>query len=223
MIKRLLKIIFLYVPLGYIAASLLLVLILKWMPVYFTPLMIKRSFENRDKEEYVIKKKWMPMENISRNMAKAVIASEDSKFYEHHGFAFEEIRKMRERHHKTGKPIRGCSTISQQTAKNCFTFCNRTWLRKGVETYYTVLIELIWGKERILEVYLNVAEMGVGVFGAEAASQHYYKHPAAKLTAYEAATITCCLPNPIRRSPKWVDKYMSAHRSDIIRYMGYQK
>lgn len=214
---------FLYIPLGYIVFSIMLVLMLKWIPVFVTPLMVVRSLQNIGKEEFSTKKQWTRFEDISKYMSKAVIASEDQKFYTHNGFDYEEIAKMKKEHETKGKPIRGCSTISQQTAKNCFTFCTHTWFRKGVEAYYTVLIEKIWGKERILEVYLNVAEMGLGLYGAEAASQAFFNHNASKLSANEAATLACCLPNPLKRTPKWVDRYMSSRRSDIVREMYYIK
>lgn len=211
----------LYIPLGYIAVSVLLVLLLKWVPVYFTPLMAVRSVQNCGEKAYSTKKKWTALEDISKNMSRAVIASEDQKFYIHKGFDLDEIAKMRQEHLTKGKPVRGCSTISQQTAKNCFTFCTHSWLRKGIEAYYTVLIEKIWGKERIMEVYLNVAEMGVGIFGAESACEEYFGHKAAKMSEWEAASLACCLPNPLKRTPKWVNKHMSSRRSDVVRAMGY--
>lgn len=138
----------------------------------------------------------------SADKIRAVIASEDGRFLEHHGFDFREMRKMLEEHLEKGKRIRGCSTISQQTAKNCFTFCSDTWFRKGVEAYYTVLIEYIWGKERIMEVYLNIAETGDGLFGAGAAARRYYGKDASQLTRRQAAAIACVLPDPLHRTPE---------------------
>ena len=135
----------------------------------------------------------------------------------HGGFDFEELRKMRREHQSKGKKIRGCSTISQQVAKNCFTFGSRTWLRKGLEAYYTFLIEKLWGKRRIMEVYLNVAEMGRGIYGIEAASLEYYGCHASKLNMRQAVCIACILPNPLVRNPRSVPqknrtKYNTTYR-----------
>jgi len=220
--KRFTRLLFLYIPLGYISLSLLLVLLLKWAPVPATPLMLVRSIQNIGNESYHTRKKWIPAGEISRVMTRAVIASEDQSFYNHGGFDLEEISRMRADHLKKGKPMRGCSTISQQTAKNCFTFCTRTWVRKGIEAYYTVLIEKIWGKERIMEVYLNIAEMGVGIFGVEAASEKYFSHKASALSEREAASLACCLPNPLKRTPRWVEKYMNRRCSDVVNLMHLQ-
>lgn len=217
-----LRIIFIYIPLGYIAASILLVVMLKWLPLVGTPLMLKRCFDGTIAKNTKTEYKWRPIDKVSPNMIRSVIASEDQKFLTHNGFDIEEIKKMRQRHLKTGSPVRGCSTISQQTAKNCFTFGSHSWVRKAFEAYYTILIEKIWGKERIMEVYLNIIELGPKVYGVEAAAQKYYNHTAAKLTAGEAATLTCCLPNPLRRTPNWVNSHMSSRRSEIIRMAGQQ-
>ena len=124
---------------------------------------------------------------------------------------------MWRRHRERGSEIRGCSTISQQTAKNCFTLCGKTWFRKGLETYYTVLIEKIWGKRRIMEVYLNVAEMGPGIFGIEAASQYYYHISASELTRADATALACCLPNPLYRNPEWINRYLAGKRVSLAR------
>jgi monofunctional biosynthetic peptidoglycan transglycosylase len=180
------------------------VLLYKWAPVKWTPLMLKRSVQNIDHEGYRNHRTWVDIEDISPVMVRAVIASEDGRFMEHRGFDIKEIIKMKNEHKEKGKKIRGCSTISQQVAKNCFTFCGRSWWRKGFETYYTVLIELFWSKERIMEVYLNIAEMGKGVFGVEAAAQKYFDRSAAKLNTHQAVCIACVLPNPLVRSPKTV-------------------
>jgi len=182
------------IPLALIVASVMLVVLLKWFPVLFTPLMIKRAVQNKTVE---IHYRWVPIEKVSDNLKKAVIASEDQKFLTHNGFDIDEIKKMRQKHLKSGTPMRGCSTISQQTAKNCFTFGSHSWFRKGVEAYFTFLIEKIWGKKRILEVYLNVVELGPQIYGVEAASQHYYKCPAAKLSLMNSCTLSRILPNPI--------------------------
>lgn len=202
--KKWKRILFLRIPLGVVAFSVVLGAVLKYVPIHWTPLMLKRSIEFRDDRKFRTRQAWVPLEKISGNMEKAVILSEDASFRSHMGFDFEEMRKMLKEHRKRGTRIRGCSTISQQTAKNVFTFCTDTWARKAVEAYWTVLIELIWGKDRIMEVYLNVVEMGRGIYGIEAASQFYYGHSCTRLSPAEAAAIACCLPRPLRRTPHWV-------------------
>ena len=188
----------LYIPLWFIGITVLWVTLLKWMPVYVTPLMAIRTYENWEDKKFTTYKRWVPMESISPNLAKAVIASEDARFFTHNGFDWIEIDKAIDAH-KKGKKLRGASTISQQTAKNVFLVPGRSWVRKGFETYFTVLIEQIWGKERILEVYLNVAEMGRGIYGAEAAAERLFNTRASKLTPHQSALITACLPNPLVR------------------------
>lgn len=214
--KRLLKVIFIKVPVVLVLFSLCQVLILKWLPVTLTPLMIKRHVQYLSDENFRTEKQWVSLDKISGNMIKAVVAGEDNLFFEHNGFDFDEIRKMMDEHKRTGKPIRGCSTISQQTAKNCFTWCTDTWLRKGIEAYYTCLIELIWGKKRIMEVYLNIVELGKGIYGVQAASEHYYGISAEKLRLTDAVRLTVCLPNPLRRTPDSVNRY---HRSRVNKLM----
>jgi monofunctional biosynthetic peptidoglycan transglycosylase len=163
--------------------------------------MLKRSIENRKVESFKNQHTWVSLDKISPQLAKAVVLTEDQKFYQHHGFDWEEIRKMRDDHLNKGTKIRGCSTISQQTAKNVFTFGSRTGARKICEAYWTVLIELLWSKDRIMEVYLNVIEMGPGIYGAEAASQHYFGHSAKTLSRHEAAQLAASLPSPLKRNP----------------------
>ena len=182
------------------------VLLYKWAPVKWTPLMLRRTVQNIGDKDYKNTRTWVDIENISPVMVRAVMASEDSRFMEHWGFDIKELIKMNKEHKTKGKKVRGCSTISQQVAKNCFTFCDHSWWRKGFETYYTALIELFWSKERIMEVYLNVAEMGKGVFGVEAAAQKYFGRSAAKLNTHQAVSIACVLPNPLKRNPKTVSQ-----------------
>ena len=182
------------------------VLLYKWAPVKWTPLMLKRTVQNIGEKGYKNTRIWMDLEDISPVMVRAVMASEDGRFMEHWGFDLKELIKMKKEHKSKGKKIRGCSTISQQVAKNCFTFCGHSWWRKGFETYYTVLIELFWSKERIMEVYLNIAETGKGVFGVEAAAQKYFGRSAAKLNTHQAVSIACVLPNPLKRNPKTVSQ-----------------
>jgi monofunctional biosynthetic peptidoglycan transglycosylase len=144
-----------------------------------------------------IEKQWVSIKDISPAMKRAVVRAEDDKFYEHHGFDFEAIEKAM-KFNKTHKRQKGASTISQQTAKNVFLWPSRSWVRKGLEAYFTILIELAWSKERILEVYLNVIELGKGVYGVEAASKKFFHKRAKNLTAGEAALIAAVLPNPIK-------------------------
>ena len=204
----------LYIPLWFIGITVSWVVLLKWIPVYYTPLMAVRSWEFRNDSTYHTYKTWKPLEKISTNMAKAVVASEDARFYTHNGFDWIEIEKA-VKEHQRGKRLRGASTISQQTAKNVFLFPGRSWVRKGFEAYFTVLIEWIWGKERILEVYLNVAEMGKGIYGAEAAAQEFFGKSASELTRREASLITACLPNPIERHADKPSQYVSKRAGQI--------
>lgn len=213
--KKILTILLVYIPAGAVLASILLVILLKWVPVTSTPLMLTRSLHSFGKDGVSVKFKWTPIDDISDEMICAVIAAEDQRFYQHNGFDFQEIAKMKHTHLFDGSPIRGCSTISQQTAKNCFTWCTKTWLRKGIEAYFTVLIERIWGKKRILEVYLNVAEMGPGIYGAEAAARRYFHIHASDLTKVDAASLACCLPNPLHRDPDWAKGHMAKRLAQI--------
>lgn len=195
--------------------SVLQVVVLKWVPVRCTPLMVKRSIEYRSDKDFKTRKKWVPYEEISAELSKAVIASEDNLFGVHKGFDWKAIESELERHQKTGKRLRGRSTISQQTAKNVFTFGDRSYFRKAVEVYYTFLIEKIWGKKRILEVYLNVIETGKGVYGAEATAQHFFGKPASKLSRADAALIAAVLPSPLQRNLAKPSSYMLRRRSQI--------
>lgn len=199
--KKFLRIVFLWIPLALIAGSVIWVAAYRNGAVRLTPLMVKRSFQG-----YETKRTWVGINDISPSMVRAVIASEDGRFMEHRGFDFKEMEIMRAEHIEQGKPLRGCSTISQQTAKNCFTWCSDTWIRKGIEAWYTFLIERMWSKKRIMEVYLNVAEMGPGIYGIQTAAQEYFKKDAIKLTKADAITLTIRLPNPLKRSIDWAQK-----------------
>jgi monofunctional biosynthetic peptidoglycan transglycosylase len=161
---------------------------------------------------------WVSLEEIDPNLKYAVIASEDQRFYEHNGFDFKAIEEAMEER-RQGKRKRGASTITQQTAKNVFTFGTSTWLRKGIEAYYTVLIELLWSKERILEVYLNSIEMGPGIYGAEAVAQEHFNCAASELTRSNCALIAATLPNPNKFSSKNPSPYMLKRRKQILRQM----
>ncbi|MBQ9474958.1 MAG: monofunctional biosynthetic peptidoglycan transglycosylase [Bacteroidales bacterium] len=217
--KRRRKHILLKIILGLIVLSVLFVLLYSFVPVWRTPLMLKRSYENVSDPNFSIEKKWVTLDGISPEVIKAVIASEDNKFCTHDGFDREEVAKMLEEHEKTGRKLRGCSTISQQTAKNVFTFGGRNLVRKIIEAYYTFMIEKIWGKRRIMEVYLNVAEWGDGVFGIEAAAQHYFGCSAAELTKHRAALLAACLPSPLERNPSKPSAYLNKRAASIERIM----
>lgn len=211
---KLWRLVFVKIPLCFIAITVFWVLILKWGPVYVTPLMISRTIEYWNDDNFHTHKKWVSYKKISPEMAKAVIASEDNKFAEHNGFDWEAIDKAI-KDHKRGRRLRGASTISQQTAKNVFLPPSRTFVRKGFEAYFTVLIEFFWSKQRIMEVYLNVAEMGKGVYGAGAAADRFFGIKAGSLTRRQACLIAACLPNPIKRNAGYPSSYISGRASMI--------
>lgn len=197
--------------------SIVITLFYRFVPVPYTPLMFWRSVSSvfTEKEFVGIEKKWVPIEEISKPMQQSVIKAEDYKFYQHHGFDFEAIEKAMQ-YNKTHKKKKGASTISQQTAKNVFLWPSRSWLRKGMEAYFTVLIELLWPKERILEVYLNVIELGKGVYGVEAAAQKFFKRPAKKLNPSQAALMAAVLPNPIRFRIDKPSRYITSRQRKIM-------
>ena len=198
----------------FVAGSVALTLFYKWVPVPVTLTMVL--------DGNGITKDWEPLSRVDRNMVAAVIAGEDGKFCEHNGFDAEAIEKAIERNARGGR-IRGGSTISQQTAKNVFLWQGGGYFRKGLEVWFTFLIENIWGKRRIMEVYLNVAETGVGTYGVEAGAQRYYKHSAARLTRVEAARIAAALPAPKRRAVNGAKGFTRRHgnviaaRSGVVR------
>ncbi|MBO2543692.1 monofunctional biosynthetic peptidoglycan transglycosylase [Salegentibacter agarivorans] len=214
MIKKIFKFLLKLVG-GLILFSLFIVLLFKWVPVPFTPLMAIRYFENPEEK---IQHSWVPRQDISRHLQLGVIASEDQNFVKHNGFDIEAIEKAIEDNQK-GKRVRGASTISQQTAKNVFLWPGRNWLRKGLEVYFTFLIETFWSKERILEVYLNSIEMGRGIYGAEAAAQHWFNKSAANLSVYEAAAIAAVLPNPREYRANPASNYINQRKNWIVRQM----
>ncbi len=184
----------------FAALSIIVVLVFRFVPVYATPLMLIRLLEQVSAgEELHLQHQWVPLQAISDNLVVAVISSEDQNFLDHYGLDFEAIKgaiKAYLEKEKGEKRLRGASTISQQTAKNVFLWPHRSWIRKTLEVYFTILIEILWSKERIIEVYLNSIEMGKGVYGAEAASHHHFNKSAAGLTKREAAAIAAILPNP---------------------------
>ena len=207
------------VALALLLLSVGSVLLFRYVPVPVTPLMVRNALGAAIKgEPTTFHHDWVPMEAMSPHLANAVVASEDQRFHEHNGFDWKEIGNAIEER-KAGKRKRGGSTISQQTAKNVFTFCSSTWARKAIEAYYTVLIEWLWPKERILEVYLNSIEMGPAVYGAEAVAQQHFGKSADKLTRSDCALIAATLPNPKRYSSKSPSKYMRKRQNDILYQM----
>lgn len=200
---------------AFVALSVLWVVVLKWIPVLGTPYMLQQKHEFRNEKNFKIRYDWVSLDRISPELIKAVVTTEDNLFFKHHGFSWDAIKKAMEENAEKGKIVRGGSTISQQTAKNVFLPHSRTMVRKAFEAYYTVLIELIWGKERIMEVYLNVAEFGKGVFGAEAAAQYHFGKDASKLTRIQACRLAVCLPKPKTRSASRPSNYV-ANRANAI-------
>lgn len=178
--------------------------------------LVEQAFD-KDKEPKFVKN-WTPIDEISSHMVQAVVAAEDQKFLDHYGFDVEAIEKALEGN-QAGKNLKGGSTISNQTAKNVFLWPGRNYLRKGLEAYFTALIEIFWSKERIMEVYLNVIETGDGIYGVEAAAQTFYDKPASKINRKEAAMIAAVLPNPRRWSPAAPTGYNYQRQSWILRNM----
>jgi monofunctional biosynthetic peptidoglycan transglycosylase len=202
--------------------SLLTMIVYRIAPVPVTPLMIMRNLERSDSlPDVKSERKWVPIKNIAPVFCRTVIASEDPHFLEHYGFDFEQIQHALKRTQKDGKKLRGASTISQQTAKNIFLLPTRSWIRKGVEAYFTLLMETLWTKKRIFEVYLNIIEMGDMIFGIEAASQKYFKKTASGLNAPESALLVACFPNPRRFTPVKPSRYIRWKQTWILRNMRY--
>lgn len=207
--------------LWFFGLSIFLVIIYRFVPVPFTPLMAIRFIENKSEgKDAYFSHDWESIDNISPHLQKAVIASEDATFLTHNGFDFEAIQKAIKSNEK-GRKLRGGSTISQQTAKNVFLWQGRSWIRKGLEAYFTVLIEIFWSKERIMEVYLNSIEMGNGVYGAQAASRFWYSVDADKLTSRQAAGIAAILPNPRKYAASNSSSYINTRKSRILKHMRY--
>lgn len=224
--KRILKFLFrlfFKIAIWFIGLSLFFVILFKWVPVPLTPLMLIRSGQQLVQgKELKLKHDWVSMKNISPHMQLAAVCSEDQNFFTHYGIDFGAMEKAVNESKKKNGRLRGASTISQQTAKNVFLWPQRSWVRKGLEVWFTGLIELIWSKKRILEVYLNSIEMGDGIYGAEAASQHYFGKKASELSKYQATSIVAIFPSPIKwnaRNPgpyvqsriEWINRQMKLH------------
>ncbi len=192
-----------------IVASLVVTLLYRWVNPPVTPLMLSRALHGAP-----IRKEWVGLDEISPSLVRAAVASEDNNFLGHRGFDLGAIYDAIDEHQR-GKRQRGASTISQQTAKNVFLWSGHSWVRKGLEVYFTFLIEHLWGKERIMEVYLNVAEMGEGIYGAEAAAQHWFGRPALRLTQRQSALLVACFPDPRRRNPSRPTAYLNRRASQI--------
>lgn len=205
--------------LWFLMTSVLWVVVYRFVNPPITLLMVQRNIERKnDNKPSKMEKKWVDFEEISDNMKRAAVSAEDQLFLKHIGFDLKAIEKAFETN-KKGKKIKGGSTISQQTAKNVFLWPGRSWIRKGFEAYFTLLIEFFWSKERILEVYLNVIEMGDGIYGAEAAAQEYYGKSCKKMTRAQAALIAACFPNPRRWTPKNATPYIRHRQYLIMRNM----
>lgn len=197
-----------------VAVSVLWVLAYRVVPPPGSLLMLLRLAEGHG-----IEKDWTPLENLSPNLVRAVIASEDARFCAHSGFDWTELRAALASNREGGR-LRGASTISMQTAKNAFLWPDRTLIRKAVEAWFTFLIEVLWPKSRIMEVYLNLAEWGGGIYGAEAAARHWFDRPAERLSARQAALLAAALPSPLASSPARPSSYLSRRAATIESRMG---
>jgi monofunctional biosynthetic peptidoglycan transglycosylase len=205
----------------FFVLSIASVIIFRWVPVPLTPVVLVRGVEQFKNDKGVIMEHdWVPLEDISPKLQLAVVCSEDQNYLKHFGVDWGAIQKaMKE--NEQGKRVRGASTITQQTAKNVFLWQGRSYLRKGLELWFTLLIEVFWNKERIMEVYLNSIEMGNGIYGAEAASQHWFHKSAKKLNKDEAAAIAAILPNPLRFKANPASAYVNGRKVWIKQQMNF--
>ena len=220
-IKKTLK----WIVVAFFASTILSVVVYRFLPVWVTPLMVIRCCQQvSEGRDLKLSHDWEPLENISPSLPVAVIASEDARFMEHHGFDYEAIEHAakRNREHPEKRKL-GASTISQQTAKNVFLWPGRSWTRKGFEVYFTTLIELLWSKQRIMEVYLNSIEMGEGIYGAQAVAEEHFGKDAKDLSRAQCALIAATLPNPRKFSSKSPSSYMLKRQARILKEMHYVK
>ena len=207
--------------LAFFVVSIVSVVVYKWVPVLITPLMLIRDVEQfKNGQGIIMEHDWVPLEDISPKLQLAVVCSEDQNYLKHFGVDWGAIQKAMKENEK-GKRVRGGSTITQQTAKNVFFWQGRSYLRKGLELWFTLLIEVFWSKERIMEVYLNSIEMGNGIYGAEAAAQHWFHKSAKKLSKDEAAAIAAILPNPLRYKANPANGYISGRKAWIKQQMNF--
>lgn len=221
LIKKTLK----WIVVAFFASTILSVVVYRFLPVWVTPLMVIRCCQQvSEGRDLKFSHDWEPLENISPSLPVAVIASEDARFMEHHGFDYEAIEHAakRNREHPEKRKL-GASTISQQTAKNVFLWPGRSWTRKGFEVYFTTLIELLWSKQRIMEVYLNSIEMGEGIYGAQAVAEEHFGKDAKDLSRAQCALIAATLPNPRKFSSKSPSSYMLKRQARILKEMHYVK
>ena len=212
-----------WIVVAFFASTILSVVALRFFPVYFTPLMFIRCYEQvADGKDLKLSHHWVPLEKISPNLPRAVIASEDANFLKHHGFDYKAIEHAakRNREHPEKRKL-GASTISQQTAKNVFLWPGRSRVRKGFEVYFTFMIELMWSKQRIMEVYLNSIEMGDGIYGADAVAEEHFNTTAQNLSKAQCALIAATLPNPRKFSSLHPSAYMLKRQARILREMRY--
>ena len=224
-IRDLIKKTMLWIVVAFFASTILSVAVLRFMPVWFTPLMfIRLAQQATEGRELTLHHHWVPLEEIAPSLPTAVMASEDARFQEHHGFDYKAIEHaaMRNIKHPEKRKL-GASTISQQTAKNVFLWPGRSWVRKGFEVYFTTLIEVMWSKERIMEVYLNSIEMGDGIYGADAVAEHHFQTTADQLTKGQCALIAVSLPNPRRMNSARPSAYMLKRQKRILREMKFVK
>ena len=206
----------------FFASTILAVVMLRFIPVYFTPLMFIRCFQQvAEGQSMTLHHHWVPIDEISDHLPVAVMASEDQRFLLHHGFDYNAIEKAAERNLNGGKRKLGASTISQQTAKNVFLWPGRSWVRKGFEVYFTALTELLWSKQRIMEVYLNTIEMGDGIYSADAVAEHHFGKKAEDLSRSDCALIAATLPNPRKFSSKNPGSYMRKRQRQILSNMRF--
>jgi monofunctional biosynthetic peptidoglycan transglycosylase len=210
---------------SFFATTILSVVLFRFLPVWVTPLMFIRCYQQvTEGRDLKLSHDWVSLDEISPSLPVAVMASEDAKFLEHHGFDYKAIEHAAERNMKHPEKRKlGASTISQQTAKNVFLWPGRSWTRKGLEVYFTALIELLWSKQRIMEVYLNSIEMGEGIYGAQAVAEEHFGKDAKNLSKGECALIAATLPNPRRYSSKSPSSYMLKRQSRILHEMKYVK
>jgi monofunctional glycosyltransferase len=206
--------------LGCFVLSVLLVLAMRWINPVTSAFIVRDRVVARFTHDprFHYRRQWADANQIAPTLKLAVIAAEDQKFADHWGFDFDSINDAIEQHER-GRRLRGASTISQQVAKNLFLWPGQSFVRKGLEAYFTVLIEALWPKRRILEIYLNIAQLGNGVYGAEAASQYFYRKPAARLSESEAALLAAVLPNPIRFKVDAPSNYIRSRRGWIMEQM----
>jgi len=207
-----------YAAISAAIAILIITIAYKWVNPSPTWLMVQRYFIHTKTQFISPKSNWVSINHISPFMVQAVVAAEDNLFMEHWGFDFESIKKAKE-NNKTSSRTRGASTISMQTAKNVFLWPKRSWTRKALEAFFTIIIEAFWSKERIIEVYLNVAEMGIAIYGCDSAAKIHFKSSANKITKSQAALIAATLPNPLVRNPQKPSAYVKNYQNRILRNM----